>query len=161
MAQVEGKVEHAWNLMKQIQVGMLVTHNGHGDHLRARPMAAHMSPDENAIYFLADAETTKDHEIEENSNVCVAFSDPKGQRFVSVTGQAQVANDRTKIKELWSVAAKAYWDSADDPSIRILRVTPENAEYWESFGKLVSLVKMGVAQISGRPNLGANEKVSL
>jgi general stress protein 26 len=162
MSAIEGKVERAWALMREIGTAMLVTHDGHGDHLRARPMAAHPQPDENTIYFLTDAATAKDAEIERNTNVCLAFADSRGQKFVSVTGLAEVSNDRAKIKQLWTPAAKVFWNDENDPSIRIVRVAASAAEYWDSPRKVVASVKMLVAGVTGaKADLGANEKVRL
>ena len=48
-----GDVERAWELMKKIGYAMLVTRDG--DRLRARPMAAYVEREEDAIYFLTDA----------------------------------------------------------------------------------------------------------
>ena len=64
--------------------------------------------------------------------------------------------------ELWEPTAKAWWDSADNPNIRLLTVTPSEAEYWDSPGKTVSMVKMLVAAATGtRPDVGKNEKVAM
>jgi general stress protein 26 len=58
--------------------------------------------------------------------------------------------------------AKAWWDSAEDPNIRILKVTPDDAEFWDSPGNVISYVKMAAAAVTGsRPNLGDNRKVAL
>jgi general stress protein 26 len=60
------------------------------------------------------------------------------------------------------VFAKAWWDSADDPNIRVLKVTPEDAQYWDSPGTTVSTIKMLAAAATGtRPNLGDNRKVAM
>jgi len=42
-----------------------------------------------------------------------------------VSGRGAISNDRERIKELFSVAAKAWWDASDDPNIRLLTVTPD------------------------------------
>ena len=141
---------------------MLVTHDGHGDHLRARPMAARTVKGEDALYFLTSVETGKDDEVQSNDNVCVAFADSKGQKYVSITGSGQISNDRQKIKDLWSSLDKAWWDNADDPSIRLLRVSPAYGEYWDSPGAVVSYVKMTLAAVTGaKPEMGDNQKVDL
>jgi general stress protein 26 len=81
---------------------------------------------------------------------------------VSVSGDAAVSNDRAKIKELWSTPAKAWWDNPDDPSIRLLKVTPREAQYWDSPGTVVSYVKMLAAAVSDtRPEMGNNAKVNM
>jgi general stress protein 26 len=162
MARVEGTSGKAWELVESIGFAMLVTHDGMGDHLRARPMAAHASSEENIIYFLTDVEAGKDHEVEANPNVCVTFADSKSQKYVSVTGTATVSNDRQKVKELFNFAAKAWWDNENDPAIRVLKIAPLYAEYWDSPGTTISYVKMAVAAVTGsKPDMGENKKVDM
>jgi general stress protein 26 len=152
--------ERAWELMKKIGFAMLVTRDG--DKLRARPMSAHLERENNAIYFLTDARRHKDDEIARNPGINLSFADASAQKYVSLTGTAVVSNDRAKIKELFSTPAKAWWDSAEDPNIRVLKITPDDAEYWDSPGTVVSYVKMAAAAVTGtRPDLGENRKVSM
>ncbi len=149
-----------WDLVEKIGFCMLTTQTGRD--LRARPMAAYVERMENAVYFLTDVESHKDDEIAHSPNVCLAFADPKGQKYVSLSGTAEVLNDRARIKELWGTPAKAWWDSPDDPSIRILKVTPSFAEYWDSPGTIISYVKMAAAAVSNaKPDMGDNAKVKL
>lgn len=150
---------HVWDMMGKHRICMLATHDG--GVIRSRPMAAHVEPDENAVYFLTDERRHKDDEIRGNPNVCLAFAG-SGEDYVSLTGHAEVTNDRAKIKELWSMAAKAWWDSADDPNIRLLKVTPVDAEYWDGAGSVISSLKMATAAMTGgRPDLGENKKVRM
>lgn len=152
--------ERAWNLMQDIGFCMLSTRAG--EHIRARPMSAHVEPMENAIYFLTDAHSAKDSEVESRPQVGLAFSDPSGQKYVSVSGTAEVSNDRERIRELWSTPAKAWWDSAEDPEIRVLKVTPEFAEFWDSPGTVVSYIKMMAAAVTNtRPDIGDNVKLRM
>jgi general stress protein 26 len=153
-------IERAWDLMKKIGFAMLVTRDG--DKLRGRPMSAYLERENNAILFLTDARRHKDEEIARNPNVNLSFADASDQKYVSVTGIAAVSNDRAKIKQLFSTPAKAWWDSADDPNIRVLRVTPDDAEFWDSPGSVISYVKMAAAAVTGtRPDLGDNRKVAM
>ncbi|MGA2042004.1 MAG: pyridoxamine 5'-phosphate oxidase family protein [Roseiarcus sp.] len=162
MSHAQARIERVWSLMNDVKVAMVVTHNGHGDQLRARPMAAHPDAGENAIYFLTDSGSPKDDEVSRNDNVCVTFSDAKAHKFVSVTGRGEMSNDRPRIAKLWTAADKAFWKDENDPAIRLFRVTPEDAEYWESQNFVVTSVKMIAAGVTGkRPDLGENEKVHL
>ena len=155
-----GNVEHAWELMKKIGFAMLVTRDA--DKLRARPMSAYLERETNTIYFLTDARRHKDDEIAQYPQVMTAHSDTSNYKFVSLSGRATVSNDRAKIKELWDPTAQAWWDSPDDPNIRVLKITPDDAEYWDSPGTVVSYVKMAAAAITGtRPDIGENRKVSM
>jgi general stress protein 26 len=155
-----GNVDRVWELMNKIGFAMLVTSDG--DKLRARPMSAYLKRDENAIYFLTDARHHKEEEIARDPSVNLSFADAGSQKYVSLTGTAAVGNDRARIKELFSTPAKAWWDSADDPNIRVLKITPEDAEYWDSPGSVISYAKMAVAAVTGtRPEIGGNRKVAM
>lgn len=157
-----GDEEHGkvWDLADKIGFCMLTT-KASGE-LRARPMSAYVERLENAFYFLTDVASHKDEEVAAHPEVCLAFADSKGQKYVSVSGVAEIQNDRDKIRDLWATPAKAWWDSPDDPDIRILKVTPSFAEYWDSPGTIVSYIKMAAAAVSSsKPDMGENAKVEM
>jgi general stress protein 26 len=155
-----GDIDRVWDLMKKIGFAMLVTRDG--EKLRARPMSAYLERDSNAILFLTDARRHKDAEIARDPNVNLSFADAGSQKYVSISGTAQVSNDRAKIRELFSTPAKAWWDSPDDPNIRVLKISPDEAEFWDSPGTVISYVKMAAAAVSGtRPDIGENRKVAI
>ncbi len=160
MAHEDDDLGKVWKLVEKIGFCMLTTQSG--SDLRARPMSAHAEEIENAIYFLTDVASHKDDEIARHPNVCLAFADSKGQKYVSISGTAEVQNDHEKIHDLWATPAKAWWDSADDPSIRVLKITPSSAEYWDSPGTVISYIKMAAAAVSSsRPDMGDNAKVEM
>ncbi|GHA17007.1 general stress protein [Devosia pacifica] len=152
--------DKVWSLADDIGICMYITHDG--DRHRARPMSAAVRRDEDAIYFLTDVASAKTHQTEHDATVTLAFIDKSKHDYVSITGRAEVLNDREKIRELFNPFAKAWWESADDPEIRVIRVTPEDAEYWDGPGGPVATVKMlAAAATGGRPDMGDNEKVSM
>jgi general stress protein 26 len=156
----DGDAKHVWDMMEKIGLCMLASEDG--EDIRARPMAAHTDRDANMVYFLTDAASHKDEEISRNPGVCLAFADPGGNDYVSVSGRAEVSNDRAKIRELFSTPAKAWWDDAEDPSIRVLKIRPTEAQYWDGPGRAVSVAKMLVAAMSdSRPDMGDNAKVRM
>lgn len=153
-------LDKVWSIMEKIHTCMLVTM--HGDVHRARPMGPRVRRGENAIYFLTDDASPKVEEIEEMPSVCLAFADPGGNDFVSVSGNARILNDRAMIKELWSPAASAFWDGADDPKIRVLEVTPHEAQYWSGPNVMVATVMMlTAAATGGKPDVGKTGKVDM
>ena len=153
-------IDRAWELMKKIGFAMLVTRDG--DKLRARPMSAYLERENNAIYFLTEARRHKDDEIARNPNINLSFADAGDQKYVSVSGTAVVSNDRAKIKQLFSTPAKAWWDSAEDPNIRVLKIVPDDAEFWDTPGSVISYVEMATAAVTGsRPEIGDNREVTL
>ncbi len=153
-------IDRVWELMKKISICMLATWDGR--ELHARPMGAYVWREENAIYFLSDVRRHKDDEIERYPKLCLAFADTSRQKYVSLSGHAEVLNDRDKVRELWATPAKAWWDFPDDPNIRVLKVTPEEAEFWDGAGTTISYVKMAAAALTrSRPDMGENRKVGM
>ena len=41
----------------------------------------------------------------------VSFSDPPHQSYVSISGRAEIVQDKAKAKELWNVYLKAWYVS--------------------------------------------------
>ena len=101
--------------------------------LRGRPMAA-MNKDFNGeLWFASRASTPKLDEIKSESHVLLAYSEPKSQNYVSVSGTASVVRDTAKVKELWSEGARVWFPKGpDDPEIALIRVEVESAEYWDA-----------------------------
>jgi general stress protein 26 len=158
MSDPAADIDRVWKLISDIPVAMVVT--GEGQHMRARPMAVRPARDEGAIEFLTDVDAPKAHEIRHDETICLALADNRNQKYVSITGHAEIIDDRNRVKEIWSIYDKAFWPDKNDPRIRILRVTPESAEFWEGAGTVVTAVKLVAAMASGeRMNLGENEKV--
>jgi general stress protein 26 len=152
--------DRVWDLMASVHFCMFSTWTG--TRLRSRPMSASLDRDENVIRFLTDVRQHKDDEVREYPQVCLAFSDPRYQKYVSISGQAHISNDREMIKNLWSLPAKAWWQSADDPNIRVITVMPEEAEWWDSPGTIVSYISMAAAALTGsRPAVGEHQRASI
>jgi general stress protein 26 len=153
-------VDRVWELAKRIGIAMFVTWDG--KEQRARPLAATVEKDEGAIYFLIDVNGEKDDQLAEFPHVSVSFADHKHSKYVALSGKATVSNDRARIKELWTPFAKAWWDSPEDPAIRVIKMVPQDAELWDSPGRIVTTLSMLTAAVTGRsPKIGENAKVVL
>jgi len=156
----DGGAAKVWEMMEKI--GFCMFSSRDGEDIRSRPMAAYVEREEGRVCFLTDASHHKDEEIETYPNVNLAFADASGHSYVAVTGRAVLSNDRDKIRDLFNIPAKAWWDSPDDPSIRLISVTPKDAQYWDSPGTVRAYVTMAAAAVSSsKPEMGENEKVDM
>ena len=152
--------DRIWELAKKIDIGMLTTWDGTQQH--SRPLSARVRREENAVYFLVDVGGEKNGEIEQFPAVSCAWADNGNYKYALMAGEAKITDDRAKITELWTDFDKAWWEDASDPTIRLLTLTPENGELWDSPGKVVALAKMAVALVTGSaPKMGDNAKVTL
>jgi general stress protein 26 len=153
-------IDRVWKLIKDIDLCMFTSHDE--GRLRARPMSSHARQDENVIYFLTDVRGHKDQEIEADDRVCLSYAKPSDGKFLAVTGRAKLLNDRDLIRDLWDKDAEAYWQGADDPDVRVIAVTPEDAQFWEGPHGVVAVVQMVVAAATAMPPvLGDQRKVDL
>jgi general stress protein 26 len=162
MTSQDAEIERVWQVAEKIGTCMLVTSTGAG--MRARPM--HALPDQGAgcIWFVTDRRGAKDHEIRGGPVVCLAFADTDSNTYLSITGGAEVLHDVAKAEELWSNEAQAWWPNGPtDPEVRVLRVVPDNAEFWDTRGNSITVaLKLAAARMTGgQPDLGENRKVRM
>jgi|JI10StandDraft_1071094.scaffolds.fasta_scaffold415551_1 general stress protein 26 len=129
---------------------MLVTREGGGAGVRARPMGVAKLDDDCTLTFLASVESAKVHE---------ATKDPQGHVvaqsqavFLSVRGALEVVHDRGRIRAAWSPANRVYFPKGkDDPELCLVVMHPEEAEIWDVSGArgIGYLVEAARALLSG------------
>lgn len=148
-----------WSMIEAIRTAMLVTHTE--DDLDARPLQAYTEPQSNRIFFMTDSQGLLS-QLQENGRVLLSFAGKAGNDYVTVTGLATVENNRAKIRELWTVWAQAFWDGPEDPSIRVISVTPEHARYWDGKNPVATAFSMLKSVVTGKqPELGTSGKTVL
>ena len=79
-----------------------------------------------------------------------------------MSGGSTLIYDRAKIEELWSAACKPWFpEGKDDPSLALLRVDVDDAEFWDSnSSRMVRMLAMAASVVSGKPiGMGENRTV--
>jgi len=118
--------------IKNIRIAMLTTIDQGGRRLQSRPMAT-QEIDNGAIWFYTALNSLKTTNVKKNPEVNLAYSDVSDETYVSISGTAEIINDRAKIKENWNLMVEAWFpNGADDPNVVMLKVTVKEAEYWDS-----------------------------
>ncbi len=163
--------EKVWEMIKDIRVATLVTQTSNlpgrdsGNLLRARPMVAvERKEGANELWFFTPAASGKVQEIQAHSQVCLSYSEPSDQNYVSISGAADISHDRALIKKFWSEPMRTWFPKGeDDPNLALIRVIPEAAEYWDSpSSTLVYAYGYLKARLTGEsPNPGDHAKVAL
>jgi general stress protein 26 len=151
------------SLIEDIHIAMLVT-AGEDGSFDSRPMALQTKDFDGSVWFLTRHDSSKVHEIREDSNVTLIFSDPSHHNYVSAKGRAHVHQDRTRIHELWNPMYKAWFpDGENDPEIAVIRVDMVEADYWQaSSSKLIHGIKyLAAAVTGGKVDVGEAGKVVL
>jgi general stress protein 26 len=165
MSQTEqDKREHLVALLKDFDTAMLVTMGRTGAH--GRPMSIAGVRDYGLVYFSTNIESPKVTEIEKNPSVLVTLQ--SRTKFVSLRGKARVVRDRALIDELWDEHWSVWFPKGkDDPSLCLLAVDADAAEFWDNSGaKGISFAyRAAKAYLQGttpeKSNGGENAKVQL
>lgn len=158
----QDNLQKLYSLIRGIKFTMLTTVDAQG-HLRSRPMTTLEAEPDGYLWFFTAIDAPKVTETRRDEQVNLGYADPADNRYVSVSGRAEVLRDRGKIRELWKPVHKAFFDGPEDPKLALLRITPEEAEYWDSPSNIVTqTISMVRNIITGeKPELGENEKLKL
>lgn len=131
------------DMIKDIKIAMLTTVESNGC-LRSVPMTTMQTECEGLVWFFTNFDSQKVEDIRLNSCINVTYSDVHKNVFVSVTGKAEVVKDPLKMQELWKPVLTAYFpDGLEDPDLGLLKVSIDEAEYWDSrTGKMIQVWEM-------------------
>lgn len=149
---MQSDVEHLAKLVKGITFTMFTTINPVDGTLRSRPMTLQEGDFQGDFWFFAGKDGTVTEDISHHERVNLAFSNPKNNDYVSVTGVAEVVEDRKKAEQLWTPALKAWFpEGVSDPNLTLIRVAVQSADYWEApNSKVASLIGFAKAIITGK-----------
>lgn len=152
---------HVLELIDDQRTAMLTTVHRETGALTSRPMTLQQADEDGTLWFLAMTGSSAATEIEARPEVNVAFT--KEGAWVSLAGTAHVRHDPAKARELWNEFAKSWFQvEPEDPSVAVIEVCGESAQYWDSPGRAATLVEMVKARVTGeRPDPGDSGTVEL
>lgn len=161
--QADSRLEKLAELIKDIKFAMLTTSEPDGT-LRSRPLSTMQMDAEGNLWFFTANTSPKVDEIEQSSQVNLSYASPDKQDYVSISGTAETIRDKSKMKALWTPWIKPWFpEGLDDPNLTLLKVTINEAEYWDAPGNAVARIYgLAKAMTTGKTDaLGDNEKVQV
>lgn len=138
-------------LVDGIDIGMMSTFSKKHPFPYTIPMSRQEIDDDGAIWYLCSAESETYKNLENNKNVMISFSDVSGYRFLVVNGIAELTSNQDRIDKYWNQFIEVYFEKGkDDPSVRVLKVIPDEAHYWDNkTNKLMTVLKVATSAITG------------
>lgn len=101
--------------------------------MNGRPLHIAKLDDDDTMWFVVGRDSTKVHEIRSDDHVQITGQE--GMRWIHLSGVADVVTDRARIQALWNKMHDIWFpDGATDPNVCLLRIRPQNAEYWDNAG---------------------------
>jgi general stress protein 26 len=120
--------------------------------LTSRPMSTQEVDAWGNLWFFSADSSHKNRDIDRNNEVQLFYSNADTSEYLTVYGRAEIVKDSQKINDLWNPMLKTWFNEGkDDPEIMLIKVTPEDAYYWDTKNnKVVQLVKMLVGSVVGK-----------
>jgi general stress protein 26 len=149
------------DLLEGQRIGFLTTTTPDGK-LTSRPMALQEVEFDGDLWFFAERAAPWVAALATSPQVNVGVG--SGGSWVSLSGSASVVDDVAKKRELWNGAVEAWLpQGAEDPSVVLVKVDADSAEYWDApGGRLATAFSFVKAKATGqRIDAGENEKVDL
>lgn len=142
-------------MIKDIKFTMLTTTAEDGS-LHSRPMGTlNTGPKDfdGTLWFFSKRDSIKNHNIEKEPHVNLAYANPDKHQYVSVSGKAFISEDKSRMKELWNTELKTWFpEGLEDPEITLIGVDVESAELWDSPpGKMIQLLGFVKSAVTGKP----------
>ncbi|MGY1696452.1 MULTISPECIES: pyridoxamine 5'-phosphate oxidase family protein [unclassified Geodermatophilus] len=148
-------------LLRGQKFGFLTTTTPEGK-LTSRPMSLQEVEFDGDLWFFAEAHAPWLGHVAVSPQVNVGVG--SGGSWVSLTGHALVVDDVAKKRELWNSGVEAWLPQGpDDPTVVLVKVDADSAEYWDSPGnRLATAFSFVKAKATGsQPDTGEHEKVDL
>lgn len=149
--QHEEAVEKLRDLVDKIDIGMVCTFVPESDYPHAVPMSRQEVDENGSIWFLFSSESDTHQNLQRNRKVSLLYADVRDYNFLSINGIAEISQDQARIDKYWNKMVAVWFEKGrEDPRIRLLKVTPEDAHYWDNkTNKLVTFLKMVTSAVSG------------
>lgn len=154
------QMETIRTIMKDVRTCMFVTISD-DDALHAAPMTTQEAEFDGNAWFIASHHSDTVRNLMARPRVNVSYSGTSS--WVSVSGSARVVDDGERKKELWNTFTEAWFpDGKEDPSVVVIKVDGESAQYWDSPGRVATTLSMLKARVSGTtPDAGESDTVDL
>ncbi len=152
-----------WKLIKGIRYAML-THKHPDGRLHSHPLTTQnrsLEPGD-PLYFFVAKETELGQRLLADGTVCVTYSEPEKDVYVSISGQARISEDLDTKRRLFNALEKAWFPGgAEDPNLELVEVEIRHAEYWNiKESKTRQLLKIASAAVSGeQPKMGEHREL--
>jgi general stress protein 26 len=118
-------------MIQDVHVVMLTTVLADGS-LRSRPMVRAGAEFHGDLWFFTDMGAAKVDDVTGNPHVNVSYANPVERRYISISGEAKIVNDRKNIDLLWNEGFRQWLPrGTEDPQLCLLRVNVQYAEYWD------------------------------
>lgn len=119
-------------MLSRFELGVLITVATDGE-LRGRPVTIASVERDGELVLCTRLEDAEVQDIENDPRCAVVVQGKT--RWASLTGRAEIEHERARVERQW----REHWrlwlpEGKEDPDIRLVRVRPNEAAYWDEAG---------------------------
>jgi len=157
-------IEKLREMVDQIDIGMMSSFSTDQSYPYVVPMSRQEVDEHGDIWYLFSSDSQSFHNFQADPRVSISFANPSNYEFLTLDGTVQISRDSERIEKYWNKFVEVYFEKGkEDPSIRVLQVTPKDAHYWDTKGnKLTNLLQVAASAITGQKmDLGREGDIQL
>jgi general stress protein 26 len=153
-----GSADRLVKLAKDIRIAMFTTVDADGSFV-SRPMAQQEVQPDGDLWFFAERSSSAVAHIGANPHVGVTLS--SSDTWISINGSAEIVDDSEIAASLWNTWVEAWLPQGPrDPSVVLIKVNSDAAEYWDSpGGRVTSLISFAKAKVTGERYEGGENAI--
>ena len=131
-------------LVDRIDIGMMATYPKNDQYIYSVPMSRQEVDEHGNIWFLFSAKCNTHKNLLSDNRISILFAKPSDYTFLTVHGTGEILRDQARIDKYWNPFMEGWFEMGkDDPDIRILKVSVEDANYWDTqSNKMFTFFKM-------------------
>ena len=151
-------------MVNSIDIGMIITTQQDNSYPYMVPMSRQEVDDEGNIWYLLSSTSETYKNIQLDNKVSISLADVSNYKFLSIDAVAETSTDKERIEKYWNKFVEVYFEKGkEDPTIRVLKVIPNNAHYWDTeTNKLFNFFKVASAAITGaKIDIGREGEINL
>lgn len=139
-------------MVDDIDIGILCSFIAGSDYPHAVPMSRQKVDEDGNIWFLFSSDSETHQNILKNNKVSLLYAHVGNYNFLSINGVAEISQDQARIDKYWNKMMEGWFEKGrEDPRIRILKVTPGEAHYWDNkSNKLMTFLKVAVSAVTSQ-----------
>jgi general stress protein 26 len=137
-------------IISEIKTAMLTTID-EDMTLRSRPMLTQDYQQDGTLWFFSSDHHGKADELAADPRVNVTYAMPEKQRFISISGLAEIVHDDAKKRDLWKPSFREWFpEGSNDSHLALLKIYIQKAEYWDvPSNQLIEILSFTKAVLTG------------
>ena len=147
--EMQTRLQQFVTLLREFRTGMLTTQTNFGN-LTTRPMTIQPPRQDKPLWLVAFKGCSSLENIQHSRQVNLSFSRESDKAWISISGKAEVNDDRNLIEKLWD----SEWDIWVGPNTPksdavLIEIEPIQIDFWEpEHGKLGRLLELAKAHVT-------------